>query len=659
MKKVITRKNLLSTLMLISAFCMLTPIAANAILPYDSMEVDRINGGNAKHDTDTMLYDKKRKMVEEDYVNYSRQMIDKRIRGTDGESTIIKGDPSLLRRQSSDSGVVQGQVSEDVNANGIFVTSIEVAASEILSREEISDVVSKYVNRNLYISDIQEMINELNALYDNRGFVTARAYLPEQQVSDGSIYVGLMESRIGQINVENNKWTKTNYVLNRMPEKEGELFDIVQLEKDVLDFNRYNEGVNLTANLKAGQKEGTTDIDLVANENFPFHIIGIMDNAGRKSTGSLRGGPMLVADSLFKMRDKMGTGVYFSKGATSPFFDYNIPVNKYDGRIGFSYSSTFAKVKSGPYSFLGLRSRSYLYSLYYSQPIVRHSDFELKGYGSLNYKRAWAASDLLKSFGVDGVLTKDQVTSADVGLNLRKDTRRGIWYANQDVSVAVPIFDSASNYVKISGGGLRLHDFSHGFIGQLRANYQVIPNSKHIPYLDQFQSGGLVTVRGYSEGILMGKNGYFTSGELMFPLGPRQITSPRSGNKIPFIGNYVKGAVFADHAGVFPYVRQDAYDGSYFLASIGMGLRVQLPGDLSARLYWGYPLINNRYETDRKMGRFHFELTLEPNIDKLLKSRSVAAKVVPQVQKEVQGDLINNYPDIRHYDYFLDGGGAL
>ncbi len=662
MKKVITKKQLLGTVLLLSAFCMLTP--ASQAFDYNTMEADRINrttGGNMRHDTDNMLYDKYRRDVDEDYVNYSRNMIDRTIRGTNGESTIIQGKGNWDQYNTESGGAIQGQVSE-LDSKGIFVNTIEVAASEILTKEEISSVISKYTGRNLYITDIQQMIDELNDLYNQRGFVTARAFLPEQQVSDGSIYVGLMESRIGKINVNNNKWTKTNYIKKRLPEKEGELFDIVQLEKDVLDFNRYNEGVRLTANLKAGEKEGTTDIDLNADETFPFHLIGVMDNAGRRSTGSLRGGPMFIADSLFHVRDKMSLGAYFSGGAISPFFDYNVPVNKHDGRIGFSYSSTFAKVKWGPQYLrdLNLRSRSYIYSLYYSQPIIRKSDFELKGYGSLNYKRAWAGSKTLKELGWNhGELTKDQVTSIDLGLGLRKDTKRGIWYLNQDASMAIPIFDSASSYFKYSGSLLRLHDFSHGVIGQLRANYQIIPNSKYIPYLDQFQTGGLVTVRGYSEGILMGKNGYFTSGELMFPLLPRQITSPRTGEKIPFIGNYVKGVVFADHAGVFPYVKQDVYDGSYFLASIGMGLRIQLPGDLSARLYWGYPLINNRYETDRKMGRFHFELTLEPNIDKLLKSRSVASKVVPQVEKEVQAEYVNNYPDIRHYDYFLDGGGAL
>ena len=55
------------------------------------------------------------------------------------------------------------------------------------------------------------------------------------------------------------------------------------------------------------------------------------------------------------------------------------------------------------------------------------------------------------------------------------------------------------------------------------------------------------------------------------------------------------------------------------------------------------------------MGRFHFELVFEPSIDKLLKRNSVAAKVVPQVQKEIQEEYINNYDDVRHYDYFYDG----
>ena len=644
MKKTEINKNVLKAVLCISAFCTATLTSVTPAVAYDGALPVSINqimmetGGNIKHDTDMLRYKRDEKSIQEDYLKYNEN---RKFEGNEGQ--VIKNYNST----SSDSDFIQGQV-QDIDTKGVFVNSIEVAPSSVLSQEEVNQIIQPIVGKNVFISDIQNVIDQLNNLYAEKGFVTAKAFLPEQTVENGHIYIELIESKVGNVSVEQNKWTRTKYITDRVEQKPGELFDIVELEKDILDFNRYNEGVNLTANLTAGTQPGTTDIQLTAHENIPFHVVGIMDNAGRYQTGRLRGGAMIYADSLFHNRDRLSLGSYFSGGAISPFADYNFPINKKDGRIGFMYSSTFAKIKWGPLEPLDLKSKSYIYSLYYSQPLVRKPGFELKSYAGLNYKRA--RTSILDDWMDLGV---DEITSADVAFNIRKDTKHGIWYANQGVSLAVPIFDSQSSYVKINGGAIRLHDFSHGVIGQLKANYQVIPNNKHIPYLDQFQTGGLATVRGYSEGILMGKNGYYTSAELMFPLMPREITSPRSGEKVPFVGKYVKGAVFADHAGVFPNTSEDIYGGSYFLMSLGMGLRVQLPGDLSARRYWGYPLINNAYEADRKYGRFHFELTLEPNLDALLRHRSTAP-AAPRVEAEY------NYDDVRHYDYFQDGsGGAL
>lgn len=638
----------------VSICCIISSAPARAAVVPEVQQIRNEIGGATQHDRDMMKYDRNNRIEETDYGKYSQRRY-----GTQGNPVTNYASPN--------SDYMKATIDE-IGTKGVYVNSIEVSPSEILSRDEINGVIGKYVGKNVFMSDIQEAIDGINKLYAEKGYVTARAYLPEQTVSNGNIKIELIESKIGKVTVTNNRYTTSNYILNRMPEKSGQLFDIVDLEKDVLDFNRYHDGVNLTANLKAGEEPGTTDIQLTAQETFPLHIIGMMDNAGRYSTGSLRGGPAVVVDSLFHQRDQMSTGVYFSRGATSPFFDYSIPINKKDGRIGFSFSSTFARVVNGDAAIraLGLRSNSYVYSLYYDQPIVRKAGFEFKTYAAMNYKRSrtWSKYDSeLKPYGLSfDKLT--QITSLDAGFNLRKDTKYGIWYLNQMASMAFPIFDSESSYFKYSGGLLRLHDFSHGFIGQLRGNYQIIPNNKHIPYLDLFQTGGLATVRGYSEGVMMGKNGYYVSGELMFPLLPRTITT-KGGKTMNFIGNYVKGAVFADTAGVFPYHGEDALE-SYFLASVGMGLRVQLPGDLSARLYWGWPLVNNKYETDRKMGRFHFELTVEPDLDGLLARRQKAAPVIepapaPKAEepKELPKlDLPNNYDDVRHYDYMLDGSAT-
>ena len=620
-------------------------------------------GTSYMNDTVNMRYSQDRKAFEREYQYYERrkQLEDDPdnnsviVRDRNGENTGMSGGVSLSEEEAK--AQQEAFLAQEVN-----ITSVEVAPSEILSPSEINNAVSSLVGRTVTMAEIQSAINELNQLYENKGVITARAFLPEQNITEGRLYIGLMESRIGNITVENNKYTTDGFITKRIPQKSGELFDVVELEQDVLDFNRYHEGVNLTANLKAGTQPGTTDIELQAHESFPFHIAGVMDNAGRYSTGRLRGGAMIYEDSLFKHRDKVSLGSYFSKYATSPFFDYNIPVNKRDGRVGFLFSSTFARVGNGPYSWMKMRSNSYIYSLYYNQPVVRKPGFELKTVASLDYKRSrmFSSNDdlnnMYKYFFGQEFKDVDQVTSATVGLQMRKDTKYGIWYLDQNFSYAFPLLDSDSSYFKFSGDAVRLHDFSHGVIGQLRANYQAITGNKYIPYLDQFQTGGLATVRGYNEGIMIGKNGYFVSGELMFPLLPRTITD-KEGKSHRFIGSFVKGAIFADTAGVFPAAKYDVYGGSYFVASVGMGLRVQLPGDLSARLYWGFPLINNRWETDRKYGRFHFEMTLSPDFDALLASRYRKNAMQP-MSPTAPPMYFDNYPDPRHYDYFKDGGGG-
>lgn len=660
MKKIRSTKNIKKAILSISALCAFSfaaSITPTTAAPVGGIDPSIIQQGQSEvggmyNDINNLRYKTREHGISEDYKYYEeRKKLDV---DPDAGNQLIKNEIPTPD--------VQKATVEEVDTKGVFVNSIEVSPSEILTQEEIANITKPLVGKNVFISDIQKAIDEINHLYAEKGYVTARAFLPEQTVQNGNIFIELIESKIGNITVENNRWTKDKYILDRMPQKQYQLFDIVDLEKDILDFNRYHEGVNLSANLKAGTEKNTTDIEFSTKEKLPFHVRLMMDNQGRQSIGPIRGGAMITADSLFGYRDQMNIGTYFSKYSVSPFFDYNVPVNKRDGRVGFTFYSGFAKVGAGENAWMNIKSRTYNYALYYSQPLIRKPGFELKTYSAVNYKRANVSANTGFGPELDNVLGRlDEVTSVETALQLRKDTKYGIWYLNQGVSYAAPIFDDKSNYLKINGSAVRLHDFSHGVIGILRGNYQVIPGRANdsVPYLDQFQTGGMMTVRGYNEGIMIGKNGYFLSGELEFPIMPREITSPRSGEKIPFIGKYVKGAIFADHSGVFPSARtgEDIYGGSYFLASIGMGLKVALPGDLSARLYWGYPLVNNAYEYDRKYGRFHFELALEPNFEMLLRNRSTAAK--PAAKKDVQADFINNYDDVRHYDYFEDGFGAL
>lgn len=529
---------------------------------------------------------------------------------------------SLNIEKNDTETVVKAKVEKKQLDDGkIYVRAVAVTNSRILSDAEIQSITDMVIGKYVTFEDLEKMILEFNYVYATKGFVTAKAFLPPQEINDGIIRINLIEATVGNISVENNRWTSDSYIEKRLSAKEGELFQIVELEQDIVKFNKYNEGVKLTANLKKGEKPGTTDIKLKAEEKFPFHAIALMDNAGRKTIGELRGGLMLYSDSLFKQRDRLSLGSYVSRYSVTPFADYNVPVNKYDGRVGFLFSSSSAKIGEGPYKIFDIESRSFNYSLYYTHPLIRKPTFELTSYSAVNYK---TASTYFGGYNIN----RDEITSFETSLSARYDTKRGIWYLNQGVYQAFPIFDQASQYFKYTGSVIRLHDFGHGIVGQLRGMYQYSPKDV-VPYIDQFQAGGLATIRGYSEGLLIGRSGYIISGEVLFPFLPSQINfkakNSEQSKTFPFLGKYVKGIVFVDHAGVFPFKGEgpgaQSYNQSDYMVSTGLGLRITLPGDLTARLYWGFPLMHNPHETYYRNPRFSFELSLAPDIDRLLKYR--------------------------------------
>jgi len=573
------------------------------------------------HDLGTLKYKQFEQNVTKDYKNFKNRKEDKK------KETIKK----------KKSNVIKAKI-EDYAINGVYIENIEVSPSQILTVEEIQGIIEDYTQTNVTLEQLQEIVNRINRLYLEKGFVTARAYLPEQTIDNETVKIELLEGKVGEVSVSGNKWTRTKYIEDRLNLKKGEIFNLQVLEQNIMTFNRYNNNVELNGTLFPGQSElGTTDVKVQTRERLPFHVTALMDNAGRSTIGKYRGGLMLQDESLFGFRDKLTIGAYANKFSVTPFADYNIPVNKKDGRVGFSFSSGNSKIGHGPYEMFNIKSRSQNYSLYYTQPLYRRPWTELSSTTSISYRRSITSFD-----GYD--LYKDQVTTAQTGLNFRYDTKRGIWYVSQNVSYSFPIFDQDSNYLKLDGGFLRLHDFGHGFVGTLRGNYQVIPNKDVVPYIDQFLAGGIATVRGYSEGLLIGKDGYLISMELLFPLGPRYIQSRKDKEKqIPFMGNYLKGFVFADHAGVFPYkgsgTGSQVYDQNDFLMSLGLGLRINLPGSACLKLAWGFPLMRNNHEEVNKCGRFHIELSLTPDFDALVKLRK--PKNIQQVKIDDNTNLVH------------------
>ena len=94
------------------------------------------------------------------------------------------------------------------------------------------------IGQRMSMEQLQEVLDQINRLYDEKQFITARAVLPPQTIEHGVVRIQLVEGRVGDITVADNQATKEAYFLNRISLQPGDLVRLDVLEQDLLYFTR-------------------------------------------------------------------------------------------------------------------------------------------------------------------------------------------------------------------------------------------------------------------------------------------------------------------------------------------------------------------------------------------------------------------------------------
>ncbi len=490
-------------------------------------------------------------------------------------------------------------------APSVHIYRVDISDSEVFSRAEVNKFKSLVEKKDVTIEDINNLIKLINAQYLKKGYITARAFITEGKL-EGVLKIELMEAHIGKLAISGNKYNREWYLRSQFSHKDGELFSLQDLQKDLKTFNKNARSIKMRAELKPGEEYGTTDVTLKAEEQMPYHLSASFDNFGRDTTGEHRGGIVASTDSLIGFQDRLSVAFNVAKSSFNPYIDYNVPVNRYGTRAGVSYMFGKSKVTSGEYKDFDLNAKTNTYSGYISHPLIDTTKGKLNVNTSLNYKTSTA-----KISGFKYSDFKD--TNLAIGLggnyNFEKSVFYGSLYSTNGV-IKDKIRHESEHFTKFNADAYYIHYLPWGIIGTIKAGGQYSPDN--IAYVEQYQIGGISSVRGYSESLLMAPSAYYTSLEMLFPIPflPETINVPFSKKDDTFrLRDAVKFAAFLDHGGIF-YHEGKAHREN-FLLSDGVGLRIAINKYLSARAYVGFPLMNKGtyHESDTS---FHFDLIAVP-----------------------------------------------
>ncbi len=486
--------------------------------------------------------------------------------------------------------------------------------SSIEDTPSLKALVEPYLNRNVSLKDLHTLRIAINKLYAKKGYI-ANVVLLDQEIKQGRVIFTTIEGKVGKFKIQSTRLLQKKqgypayqdvpdekllgmnkkYLLDTLGIKQGDVVHSKRIEDALIRFNLLNDA-KLRVKLGAGASYGLTDIDLVVDEPEPFELSYYFDNAGRVSTGKFRHGLSATVRNITGRGDTLFVnGIHTTGGgSTNAYFNYTLPVTTQGTRLTLSYDHSQYEIIKGANRPLDINGLSQTIGLGLAQPFVLGRNQLFNIYTNISDYNA-------RSYFAGTQQTRDRFLTITPGFSYEVYSDKHTFIMDHSFAFGLNSngYDEAYSIYRNSFTYINRPNREWSIVTRLSGQ---LTKEKNLPASQQFIVGGISSVRGYSEGVLSGDDGYYLRTELR-----RNILSRFSGpveNDRPMI---IDGFAFIDHGGAFPFKGAgESVDKNDFLTSVGIGASMEMIKKLSARVTLAVPITGTDEDLDYQSVRVHF-----------------------------------------------------
>lgn len=171
----------------------------------------------------------------------------------------------------------------------------------LLSNQEISTLTDSYLNRLIDLNGINTLIQKITDAYINRGYVSARVYIKQQNVKNGQLTLVVFEGKLSKIRIIRNGKDDNPWV-NPIPASINEPVNLRDLEQGIDQITRLRS-YQAKLDLEPGAQEGESNAIITATQGFPLGGSFAMDNSGTPATGRILQTTSAYADDVLGLYD--------------------------------------------------------------------------------------------------------------------------------------------------------------------------------------------------------------------------------------------------------------------------------------------------------------------------------------------------------------------
>ncbi|MEO0847951.1 MAG: ShlB/FhaC/HecB family hemolysin secretion/activation protein [Cyanobacteria bacterium J06643_13] len=493
--------------------------------------------------------------------------------------------PALLAQAQTTTPPPTVNAAADNVPEQIVVKDFEVVGSSIFTEQELNQAVKSYRNRPLTLSELFQARSTITKLYTDKGYVSSGAYIPPQELANGTVQIAVLEGKLEEINVSGTEHLSEDYVASRIETAAGKPINVDSL-LGALQLLRLDPLIdNVSAELSAGIRPGTSLLDIKIQEADVFNISTSLNNSRSPSVGTNQRAIGINHGNLFGFGDSFNFEYANTNGSNAIDLAYGVPVNSKNGTIKAAFGTNSNDVIEDPFSAIDIESKSRYYELSLRQPLLLRptQEFAL----GMSFTRTESETFLFdESFQLSRGANEDGETRISAVRLFQEFVNRNdkeVLAFRSQFSLGVDALNSTINddgepdstFVSWRGQSQWVRRLREDFLFLLRGDAQFSGGSL-VP-LEQFRIGGVNSARGYRQDLSLGDNGLFASAELRIPV-----------LRFQRFDGLIQVAPFFDVGTVWNSGDVEVTNAT--LPAVGVGLNLSLGTNFNARLDWGIPL---------------------------------------------------------------------
>lgn len=261
-------------------------------------------------------------------------------------------------------------------AQAVRVERFKVSGNTLVDGAEIDAALAGFVGRTLDFSQLADAADAITALYRRRGWLLALAYLPEQQIRDGTVEIAVLEGRLGKLQlgtVDDGLDRSFAQAAASWRLVEGGTVGEANLVRNLLVVND-QPGLAVNADVRPGSAVGSADVTVdLRRSGADLRGNVVADNHGSRFTGRGRLGTTLTALNLAGRGDQLDLLALATQsgGQQSALAGYALPVHASGSRVGFSLSGVRYSIVEPGLRDLDANGSAVAAQLTLEQPLLR------------------------------------------------------------------------------------------------------------------------------------------------------------------------------------------------------------------------------------------------------------------------------------------------